>query len=286
MLHPQDKQVLDWAIEQIDKRKREVIRQAAEKLEANGNIDTKDISRTISEYGIAGRSYVYAVLDSKYKDSEKINSLRKERQTREKSIPLPESKVLEESAMIAATRESGHTVPSQEKATTQSLKTINGNNEQDRRRACEQLTNDTVSNLEALQENELSRKLQQKEETITDQKRQIEGLREEVDYFKAQAHYYEERSEQVPNGADRDAVRQATDETAGEPTNDGNLEFEFSLPFETLHAEMKRRFASDGAAAMVWFSGVIDTGSGKVLSCSVGRLEELDMDENTGDAEL
>ena len=37
---------------------------------------------------------------------------------------------------------------------------------------------------------------------------------------------------------------------------------------------MKRHFAEQGNAAKMWFSGIIDSSTGKVLRANVGRINE------------
>jgi hypothetical protein len=58
------------------------------------------------------------------------------------------------------------------------------------------------------------------------------------------------------------------------PTSRGYIEFEFWLPFDSVKEEMQRRFAKDGVAAKVWFGGVVDATTGKVLERWTGRFGE------------
>jgi hypothetical protein len=134
----------------------------------------------------------------------------------------------------------------------------------------EQLTSDLPAGKYIPGKDELAQQLRQKDEKIAEQSRQIAELMDIVDGYKAKADHYQQEVDSaglLDSGSKND-----------EPKPNPNLEFEFSLPFESLHAEMQRCFKLEGSAARVWLNGLLDLRSGIVLSCGVGRLGEFGTD--------
>jgi hypothetical protein len=126
-----------------------------------------------------------------------------------------------------------------------------------------------------LGEEKLLDRLKEKDTIILQQQQEMEGLEEEIHYYKQKAEGHltvDSNSDDIPLKEEGDLPTITESHLCLEHAAQ-NIEFEFWLPFDILRREMDRLYRKYGTATKIWIHGVIEITTGKIIERNVGRLD-------------